>query len=1000
MRNNSSNHDYIIVSKTVVRGGISATSGAVSRRGRHFPQHTTPAAQCGRQLYSPRCDFQLFVAGSPQLAALSVGAAVTFPSILLQQLSSIHGLAGIPSILMPSIMQWQGRKFAFILACLVSTIGWVLALSAAVSVAILISESFHGLGNNSLLAVSLLSMSEMVAPRYRNVSMVSYSILQGFGMTLCGILGRYLHWKTVSAIMCAPVFVAMLIGFMWPESPSWLAYRGEFEKCEQAFFRLRGVDELSKKELDELISAQKETLAIKRQNKYRFTHKLRTLFNRDFYLPSFHMFVLILLAYSSGSMVIFVYTVKVIQSATLNEDAAYFGSIFVNSIVFICLGISAALVRRFSNKSILMFSTISTVLCLSGSSLSTYLQIIYILPQDSLVGLFFLLGYVMSISSGIIPIVFTIAAELMPVKHRDFGGGLDVLYTCLLHSVSLKAAPYLFIHISFWGTLLLYAASSTVCGLYIWKFIPETKGRTLQELENYYTYGYIDTRRSIYGVSGIPVVFLPFIMQWKGRKISYIITCMFLFIGWILSITATNVDLILASESFHGLGSNSLLPVAFLSMTEMLAPKYRYIAMQIFGISGALGMCSTGILGRYLHYKTISIIMFVPAAVAMGIAFFWVESPPWLACKGEFKKCEEAFLWLRGRDDPSMKELKELITAQKENLSRSRSKPRMSWNSFWEQVTSRDFYTPSLHIFVLLNMMYWSGGDVVLIYFIEIVQKTTQNQDATFYASIAMYCIYFLGAVTTNITVRKFKNKTVLLASASGVIMCLLSASIVTFLQSLGTLAKDSILCMFCLLGFMMCNCLGLNAVVFYIAAELMPVRHRSIGGALFIIFNCGLYASTQKTSPYMFLYIDMWGTFMIYTLVVATSPQLAAFSLGGCLPYPTIILQQLKANDSSIHLDLETSSWIGSIYGFAGIPVIMMPMLMQWKGRRFAYIVTCLFVIIGWILSLSATNIGMILASESFHGLGTNSLLPVSFLSLTEMLAPKYRYISMQLFG
>ncbi|KOB72931.1 Sugar transporter [Operophtera brumata] len=395
---------------------------------------------------------------------------------------------------MPAIMQWKGRKFAFISACLVSIMGWVLAYAANNSLTVLISESFHGLGNNSLLAVSLLSISEMVSPKFRSVSMVSFHVVQSFGMALVAILGRYLHWKTVSWIMCLPVLVALLMGLMWPESPSWLAYKGRFEKCEQAFIWLRGTDEFSKRELHELISSQKENMKLDKSHTSGF--KLQTLLRRDFYLPSLHMFVLLCLTYWSGSLVIVIYSVEIIKTATHNENAAFFCNILANSILFVFSGLSAVLIRRFPNKSVLLFSITGTIVSLLCFSIVSYMQSIEMISKDSLVCLYLLVAYMIASTLGVLPIVFTVAAELMPVKHRGLGGALYVIFTCILHATSLKSAPYLFLYINLWGTLLLYAINATICGLIIWKCVPETKGRTLGELEDFYVHGNFYIKRA------------------------------------------------------------------------------------------------------------------------------------------------------------------------------------------------------------------------------------------------------------------------------------------------------------------------------------------------------------------------------------------------------------------------------------------------------------------------------------------------------------------------
>lgn len=48
------------------------------------------------------------------------------------------------------------------------------------------------------------------------------------------------------------------------------------------------------------------------------------------------------------------------------------------------------------------------------------------------------------------------------------------------------------------------------------------------------------------------------------------------------------------------------------------------------------------------------------------------------------------------------------------------------------------------------------------------------------------------------------------------------------------------------------------------------------------------------------------------FKLLVASSPQIATFSIGGVVGYPNVILEQLRANDSTIQMDLDASTWVG----------------------------------------------------------------------------------------
>lgn len=316
--------------------------------------------------------------------------------------------------------------------------------------------------------------------------MVSFYLVQAFGMASVGVIARYLHWKTISLIMCTSMFCAFFIACTWPESPSWLAYKGEFDRCEKAFVWLRGTDENSKKELRELISAQKEQLTTTRNKKQTLKHFKEIMMRRDFYLPSLYIFLLMNLMYWSGTLVILIYTTDIIMKATGNAEIAAFGGIIVNTILFLGISTTSVLLRYFRNKSLLLCSAFGTALSLASAFVVTFLQSMEILPRDSLLCLYCVIAYMIANSLGVNSIVFSMAAELMPVKHRGLGGGLYVVFTCILHTSSLKTYPYLFTYIGLWGTFLIYAINAVVCGVLIWRYVPETKGRTLQEIEDYY----------------------------------------------------------------------------------------------------------------------------------------------------------------------------------------------------------------------------------------------------------------------------------------------------------------------------------------------------------------------------------------------------------------------------------------------------------------------------------------------------------------------------------
>lgn len=342
----------------------------------------------------------------------------------------------------------------------------------------------------------------------------------------------------------------------------------------------------------------------------------------------------------------------------------------------------------------------------------------------------------------------------------------------------------------------------------------------------------------------------------------------FVLLGWIVIYFANSVSTILISESLHGFGANGLLTVSYLCLSEMITPNYRNVFIQCYNIIQCLGLTLVGITIKTLHWRLVGLVFSVPLVIGIGLAFiYWPESPFWLAWKGKVEECEKNFLWLRGNDEESVIELKDLIASQKEDRLRGRN-TNMFWK-FYNDVTRRDCYIPAFHISILFGLVYFSGGVVIILYSVELIQRTAHDENVAFIGAVSLNFLLLLGASTNGLLIKRFKNKTVLLATASGCTISLLMASVVTYLQNVGILAKESSLCLFCLLAFIISGSLGMMSISATISAELMPVRYRGIGGCVSMLCTCIFHAVTLKTAPYLFLYIGLHGTFLMYSCCI-----------------------------------------------------------------------------------------------------------------------------------
>lgn len=359
-------------------------------------------------------------------------------------------------------------------------IGWLLVFLATTTTMILISECFLGFGGNSLLIVSFSSITEMTDPRYRNSFIIVYGTLQALGMSSAGVLGQYLTWKFVSLVYLTPVIVTFLNAlFMWPESPAWLALKEKFDECERTFRWLRGNGLEAENELMELKLARKKS-------KDKLSCSI--IRRRDFYLPIFLMFVLMNLSYWIGQTVVMIYSRDILRRTTGNDVTATNGMITIDVLLFISEGICAILARKFNNKTIVLITTCGSILAMMFCCVVTYTQSLSVLGPSDLC-LYGLAAFIIFCNIGMTPIVFAMALEIVPVKHRGIGGMMYMIFLCCLHTSSLKAAPYMFEAIDLWGTFLIYIINGITCMTIVWIYVPETKNRTLQELEEYFVNG-------------------------------------------------------------------------------------------------------------------------------------------------------------------------------------------------------------------------------------------------------------------------------------------------------------------------------------------------------------------------------------------------------------------------------------------------------------------------------------------------------------------------------
>ncbi|XP_059047262.1 facilitated trehalose transporter Tret1-like [Achroia grisella] len=453
---------------------------------------------------------QCLVTGGVALNMAGMGLVLGLSTVLLPQLrapdstiqiddSSGSWIAAIPAFsiivgncIVPSIMTKFGRKIAILTTTTISAFGWV-CLILSNSVEFMIAARFlQGIPMGMITILGPVIIGECTSPKNRGAFLMTLSLSIGLGVFLIHTIGIYLNWKTTSYICIVFVLLNLLIVLLTPETPSWLSNQGKYDECRKEFRALRGDNEND--ELEKMITAdvdvnkEKETSDVSKTIFNRLEASLSyikvTVKERAFYKPIIIMLHLYTMAQWSGSNVVTSYTLDLVEHVIGSEVNVATIVISIDIQRLITSTISLIIIKKIRRR-LLLFLTVPLniimYLILAGY---TYGKENNLLPYDSpYIGIVLVHIHVFSIATGALPLSYVLSGELYPMQYKGLCGGISSLFMSLNIFVVVKTIPVLFSSIGFSLAYLLYGCVLGYCLFIVGILLPETKDRTLQDIE-------------------------------------------------------------------------------------------------------------------------------------------------------------------------------------------------------------------------------------------------------------------------------------------------------------------------------------------------------------------------------------------------------------------------------------------------------------------------------------------------------------------------------------
>ncbi|KXA47108.1 MULTISPECIES: sugar porter family MFS transporter [Staphylococcus] len=371
----------------------------------------------------------------------------------------------------PSSDKLGRRRVVFIIAIIYIVGALALALAPNLTM-LVIGRLVIGLAVGGSTAIVPVYLSEM-APTESRGSLSSLNQL----MITIGILASYLTsyafagvegWRWMLGLAVVPSVILLVGVIFMPESPRWLLeHRGE-----NAARKVMALT-FPKNEIDHEISEMKEINAI--------SESTWKVLNSPWLRPTIIIgCVFALFQQIIGINAIIYYAPTIFVKAGLGDSASILGSVGIGTVNVLVTIVAIMIIDKVDRKKLLIIGNIGMVASLVIMALLIWMMGIQSAAWISIVCLTIFIIF-FGFSWG--PVLWVMLPELFPMRARGAATGIAALTLSIGSLAVAQFFPMLTDVLPTHGVFLIFAVIGVFALFFVAKYLPETRGRSLEEIE-------------------------------------------------------------------------------------------------------------------------------------------------------------------------------------------------------------------------------------------------------------------------------------------------------------------------------------------------------------------------------------------------------------------------------------------------------------------------------------------------------------------------------------
>ncbi|NNC50299.1 MAG: sugar porter family MFS transporter [Flaviramulus sp.] len=437
-----------------------------------------------------------------------------------------------------------GRKKLLIFVAFLYAISAVFSALAISYEMLYIARIIGGIAFGAALVLAPMYIAEISTAENRGklVSLQQLNIVFGF---FAAFLSNYFFnkyntsdstfltdenvWRWMLGVELFPALLYFIFLFFVPKSPRWLYLKGKYEEAKKVLIKIHGKErsQIEITSIENNIKADKDKSPLK---------------IKDLLKPSLRFILVVglivgVLQQITGINAVYFYATSIFKQTGIGTDAAFSSGVLLSTISVIFTFVAIYLIDRMGRRPLLLIGTagiaVSLLLCAYGFNQATY-QLseekinqfefsnsekllpfadkvynndvsfknelksalgnqIYLKNDGAILEaatninanliLIGILGFIACFAFSLGPVMWVLLSELYPLKYRGLAIGVIAFINSLISSLVQLIFPWELSNLGNALTFFLFGAIALIGFFILLKILPETKGKSLEELE-------------------------------------------------------------------------------------------------------------------------------------------------------------------------------------------------------------------------------------------------------------------------------------------------------------------------------------------------------------------------------------------------------------------------------------------------------------------------------------------------------------------------------------